>query len=552
MTPTTSQTPQSTPLEGRQAQKDLLRLSTAGSVDDGKSTLIGRLLYDSQSIYEDQLYAVSRASAGRSAGALDLSLLTDGLRAEREQGITIDVAYRYFATARRKFILSDTPGHEQYTRNMATGASTADVAILLIDARKGVLEQSRRHAYIASLLGIKELVIAVNKMDLIAYDGEQFNVIREQFSPVLTTMNFKNIYWIPVSALAGDNVVHRSHNMPWFGGQSLLDHLETIELPETRSFVPFRFPVQGVTHPNQDFRGYHGQIVSGHIATGDPVVLLPAQRRTHVESISTYDGVLADAFAPMPVTLVLRDQIDISRGDVIASATSLPFVSRDLLAKLIWFDERPLRQSYKYLIKHNTQLTRAEITAVRHRVNIHTFTQEEAGTLVMNEVGEVEISTAQPLVFDPYGENRQTGCAILIDPETNSTAAAVMLKTSISTQRKECSHVGAQRLAPLTVEERIALWGHRSALIELSGDETLAYRLEHWLIEHGCHGVVLKHWNQAASQLLQESGFIVISIAPTPTGTAIQINGLPDDEENAIEKIVDLLVQSNVLRSNIL
>jgi sulfate adenylyltransferase large subunit len=409
-----------------EARKDLLRFTTAGSVDDGKSTLIGRLLYDSRNVYEDQIRSVASASVNRSAGPLDFSLLTDGLRAEREQGITIDVAYRYFATARRKFIIADTPGHEQYTRNMVTGASTADLAIILVDARNGVLPQSRRHACIASLVGIPHFVVAVNKMDLVGYRQEVFEDIRSEFGEFLQKLGAPQVSFIPISALQGDNVVDRSANMRWYRGPSLLEHLETVELDGAQCAARFRFPVQRVIRPDLDFRGYAGQIASGSIRSGDQVFIASANRHTRVTRISTFNGDLAEAWAPMSVTLCLEDEIDISRGDLIAAGDE-PAASRHFEATLVWMNERPLDLSRRYLIKHTTQLVPSYISAVQHRVNIGTLEGEPASALEMNQIGLVSVDTLRPLYFDPYAVNPRTGCFIVIDAQSNATVAAGMV-----------------------------------------------------------------------------------------------------------------------------
>src|SRR4051812_1227970 len=351
----------------------LLRFSTAGSVDDGKSTLIGRLLYDSKGVYEDQLASVAKASANGSGGLIDLALLTDGLRAEREQGITIDVAYRYFSTPKRKFIIADTPGHEQYTRNMATGASTASLAIILVDARNGVLPQSRRHAFIASLLGIANIVVAVNKMDLVDFRQDVFEAIRAEFSAFCAQLGLSKPHFIPVSALGGDNVVEPSPNMPWFTGGSLLSHLETVPVAADRNLADMRFPVQYVLRPNLDFRGYAGQVASGFVRPGDDVMVLPSRRTSRVKSIVTYDGELSKAFPPMSVTVLLEDEIDISRGDLLAPPGNLPHVDRHLEATVVWMNARPLEPKRSYLLKHTTQQVRATVTAIRHRVDINSL-----------------------------------------------------------------------------------------------------------------------------------------------------------------------------------
>ncbi len=387
--------------------KDLLRLATAGSVDDGKSTLIGRLLHDARGAYEDQLKSVRRAD-----GVIDFALLTDGLRAEREQGITIDVAYRYFATSKRKFILADTPGHVQYTRNMATGASTADLAIILVDAKRGLTDQSRRHASIAALLGIRHFVIAVNKMDLVNFDYGVFDDIFRQFKPFLDSLGVIEPYFLPMSALLGENVVERSVNMPWFAGSPLLEHLETIEIEEP-VHAAFRMAVQRAVRPDQTFRGYAGQIASGVIRPGDEILALPSGRRSRVQRIVTYGGDLEVAHAPLSVTLTLEDEIDISRGAML-SAGAEPQNSRSIEARVVWFDEQPLDSSKEYLLKQTTQTIRAGV--------------ESAQILKMNDIGEVRIALAQPLFFDSYKSNRTTGSFMLIDRETNATAAAGMIK----------------------------------------------------------------------------------------------------------------------------
>jgi sulfate adenylyltransferase large subunit len=388
----------------------LLRICTAGSVDDGKSTLIGRLLYDSQAVYEDQVKSVQSATRNKTAGPIDFSLFTDGLRAEREQGITIDVAYRYFATARRKFILADTPGHEQYTRNMATGASTADVAILLVDARHGVKEQTRRHARIAHLLGISHFLLAVNKMDLLEYDRGVFDAIVDDFSGL---SGEATVTPIPMSALHGDNVTAASDRTPWFTGQSLLEFLETVDVEHRQASAPFRMPVQLVLRPDQEFRGYAGQIASGTIRPGDRITVRPSGWTSRVARIVTWDGDLELAHAPMSVTLVLEDELDISRGDVLAVGPV--HVHRRFTANVVWMDERPLDPRRVYLVKHNTRVATAEVDRA----------------LALNEIGTVTVTASQPLVFDSYVENRTTGSFVLIDPATNFTAGAGMILRSL-------------------------------------------------------------------------------------------------------------------------
>jgi sulfate adenylyltransferase large subunit len=388
----------------------LLRICTAGSVDDGKSTLIGRLLYDSRSVYEDQVHSVQKASRNRTAGPIDFSLFTDGLRAEREQGITIDVAYRYFATARRKFILADTPGHEQYTRNMATGASTADVAILLVDATHGVRVQSRRHAQIARLLGITDYVLAVNKMDLVGFDRDVFDGIVDEFVKILPGAH---LHAIPLSALHGDNVITKSDRTPWFEGQSLLEFLEAVVVDRDAASKPFRFPVQLVSRPNREFRGYAGQILSGTIRPGDSVTVLPSGKSTRIKRIVTWEGDLEVAQAPMSVTLVIDDEIDISRGDLISVGDAQ--VGQCFRADVVWMDERPLDPSRVYLLKHTTRTVTAEVDH----------------TLLLNQIASVTVSTTRPIMFDRYAENRGTGSFVVIDPATNFTAGAGMIAEAV-------------------------------------------------------------------------------------------------------------------------
>ncbi|MBM3819882.1 MAG: sulfate adenylyltransferase [Acidimicrobiia bacterium] len=411
----------------------LLRICTAGSVDDGKSTLIGRMLHDSQSVYEDQLQSVKSASKNRAAGPIDFSLFTDGLKAEREQGITIDVAYRYFATARRKFILADTPGHEQYTRNMATGASTADVAILLVDATHGVRVQSRRHARIARLLGITDFVLAVNKMDLVEFNRDVFDGISDEFEEILAGARY---HAIPLSALHGDNVTTMSERTPWFDGPPLLQFLETVHVTRDLTSLPFRFPVQLVIRPNDRFRGYAGQIASGTVRVGDAVTVWPSGRGARVNRITTYDGDLDMAFAPMSVTLTLDDEIDISRGDLLTiSRENPPDVGQTFEAEVVWMDERPLDPARVYLLKQAAKTVTAEINH----------------GLVLNQIGTVTVSTARPLVFDRYERHRGTGSFILVDPATHFTAGAGMIANAV---REGTAQAAA---APVSAAERIAL-----------------------------------------------------------------------------------------------
>lgn len=414
--------------------QEMLRFTTAGSVDDGKSTLIGRLLHDTKSVYEDQLAAVKKSRVNRAAnGHVDLSLLTDGLKAEREQGITIDVAYRYFSTSRRKFIIADTPGHEQYTRNMATGASTADVAVVLIDAkaylREGsLLPQSRRHTYIASLLGIPHVVAAVNKMDLVGYAEETFGAIRADFVEFASQLGLKSVTVIPVSALEGDNVVTQSTAMPWYDGPTLLEFLETVPLAAEGPNEPLRFPVQLVQRPDANFRGFAGQVARGILRAGDRVMALPSRRETAVSRIVTWDGDLLAAAHPQSVTVELEDEIDLSRGEMlVAVGQDLPDVTRRLRAMVVWMHEDPLVVGRTYIAKHTTRTVRATVKSIRYRVDVGSLDHANAESVTMNEIAEVELETSQPLFFDAYVESRTTGALILIDGVTNATVGAAMI-----------------------------------------------------------------------------------------------------------------------------
>jgi sulfate adenylyltransferase large subunit len=415
----------------RTRTSELLRFATAGSVDDGKSTLIGRLLHDSKAILEDQLEHVVRTSERRGDGYVNLALLTDGLRAEREQGITIDVAYRYFQTARRKFVIADTPGHEQYTRNMVTGASTADLSIILVDARKGVSEQTRRHAYIASLLRIPHLVVCVNKMDLVGYDEAVFDQIVEELTDWTARLDIADITFIPISALHGDNVVERSLEMAWYDGAPLLYHLEHVVIASDRNLTQIRFPVQWVIRPNSDqhhdYRGYAGQLAGGVLHPGDEVMVLPSGRRTEIAAIDTFEGPVDTAFPSMSVTLRLADELDISRGDMLVEPDDPPVAGRELEAMLCWMGEAPVRPGARLVIKHTTRTTRARVDALDYRVDVNTLGHVSADELVLNEIGRIRIRTGSPLIVDPYARNRTTGSFILIDEASNDTVAAGMV-----------------------------------------------------------------------------------------------------------------------------
>ncbi len=472
----------------QEREKDLLRFSTAGSVDDGKSTLIGRLLYDTQSVYDDQVRSIEGKGTA-APGQIDFALLTDGLRAEREQGITIDVAYRYFSTAHRKFIIADTPGHEQYTRNMATGASTADAAIVLVDASKGVLVQSRRHAYIASLLRVRHVLVAVNKMDLIGFDEAAFRAIEAEFSAVLDqiaadTGTPVERHFVPVSALAGDNVVHRSPAMPWYTGPSLLERLETLPSGQDTGSVPFRFPVQRVLRPGQSFRGFAGQIASGTVRPGDEVTVLPSNRSAKVERIVTWEGDLDEAGAPLSVTLVLDRELDIGRGDLIAAASARATIARSVKAAVVWMDQRPLDLSRRYLLKHTSQTVPAFPASIDYRTDLAALARVPAQALEMNDIGAVTVNLLRPIALDLYGDNRGTGAFILIDPESNSTVAAGMVTAAFSDVTTGIEDESAA-WGRVTAGEREARWGHRGGVLELSGSVALINAIERSLFAVG-------------------------------------------------------------------
>ncbi len=558
-------------------RRELLRFTTAGSVDDGKSTLIGRLLYDSKGVYEDQLAAVKNSRVNRSTGPIDFSLLTDGLKAEREQGITIDVAYRYFSTARRKFIIADTPGHEQYTRNMATGASTASLAVILIDARKGVLPQSRRHAYISWLLGIPRVVLAINKMDLVAFREDVFRHIAAEFDLFAADLDFKEIYRIPISALEGDNVVGRSGRTPWYQGPSLLEYLETTPVDSGLNTEELRFPVQHVIRPDLDFRGFAGQIASGTLRRGSPVMALPSGRTSRVKSIATYDGDLDQAFAPMSVTVCLEDEVDISRGDLLVDPERMPHVARRVNATLVWMHSAALTPGKQYLLKHTTRTVSATVTAILHKVDVNTLEPVPAGGLDLNEIGVVEIETKLPLHFDPYRRNRATGNFILIDGLSNLTVAAGMiLERSREKQVAEGSETFLGDVefdtTRVTPEERRARSGHRAVTIWLTARKEMAWLLERRLFERGClvHALaddVESRLMPELARMMNAAGLIVIcSVAyddPREQARALAMiggerflavaaSGLAAQDREAVEQICRMLQARGVLSGRML
>ncbi|WP_029008375.1 sulfate adenylyltransferase subunit CysN [Azospirillum halopraeferens] len=476
-----------------QENKDLLRFITCGSVDDGKSTLIGRLLYDSKQIFEDQLAALDKDSArwGTTGGAIDLALLTDGLQAEREQGITIDVAYRFFATDRRKFIVADTPGHEQYTRNMATGASTADLAVLLVDARKGVLTQTRRHSYIVSLLGIRHVVVAVNKMDLVGYDRSVFERIVAEYRAFADRLDIPHVTCIPLSALAGENVTTPGTAMPWWEGPALLPFLETVEVAAARTQAPLRFPVQWVNRPNQDFRGFSGTIVAGRVRPGDAVAVLPSARTSTVARIVTMDGDLEEAVAGQAVTLTLTDEIDVSRGDVIAAAGARPEVADQFAAHVVWMNDHAMMPGRGYLLQFGTHLVGGQITEIKHKVNVNTLEHTAGKRLELNEVGFCNLALDHPVPFDAYAECRETGSFILIDRVTNATLGCGTITFAL--RRAQNIH-----WQPMTVDKaaRAAAKGQKPCILWFTGlsgagKSTVANLVEKKLHAGGYHTYTL-------------------------------------------------------------
>ncbi|HVB33629.1 MAG TPA: sulfate adenylyltransferase subunit CysN [Patescibacteria group bacterium] len=516
----------------RDLNKDLLRFTTAGSVDDGKSTLIGRLLHDSKGVYEDQLASVKKSRINRSGGAIDFSLLTDGLRAEREQGITIDVAYRYFSTSRRKFIIADTPGHEQYTRNMATGASTADLAVILVDATKGLLPQTRRHLYIASLLGIPNVLAAINKMDLAGYREDVFRNLEAGFIELAGRLGVPFVQCIPISALEGDNVVERSGRMGWYSGPTLLGHLETVEIPRAEQAESLRFPIQFVIRPDATFRGFAGRVASGEIRPGDAVVALPSGRQTVVESIVSYDGNLDRAGPAESVVLTLRDQIDLSRGDMLVAPDAPPQVSSRFSAMVVWLNAQPLVAGRTYLLKHAGRHVKAKAARIRYAVDVNTLAHQPCRRVEMNDIAAVEIETTSPLYFDSYDLNRTTGSFILIDPLSNATVGAGMIREDISQQNADAAWRDPlevwSRNGNVTREERFRRHRHRSAVFSITGDLPFAELLDRSLFERGFETLIVKSEELPPDALrlflprLLSAGILVIlwSDGNSPRGSA--------------------------------
>jgi sulfate adenylyltransferase large subunit len=544
----------------RNLEKDLLRFTTAGSVDDGKSTLIGRLLHDSKSVFEDQLAAVKKSRINRSTGAVDFSLLTDGLRAEREQGITIDVAYRYFETPRRKFIIADTPGHEQYTRNMATGASTANLAVILIDSTKGVLAQTRRHTYIASLLGIPNVLVAINKMDLVDYSEDIFVKLQKDFDALAKQLAVPHVVTIPISALVGDNVVERGAHMPWYYGPTFLEHLETVPIRMETPSDAMRFPVQYVIRPDASFRGFAGPVASGVIRPGDPVVSLPSEQKSRVRSIVTFDGDAPEAFPPMSVTVTLEDEIDLSRGDMLVSPAHPPRVSRHFDAMVVWFNAEPTEPGKSYLLKHTSRTVRAKALKIHYRVNVNTLVQEPVSSLQMNDIAYVEFETVSPLFFDPYTQNRITGSFILIDPISNATLGAGMIRADLADQTV-VDAVSGQELVPVAATERYKRHGHYPALIVMEDNPALATRLEralfddHFEVLHVSGDALPVSTLESQYAAFESAGLVVIyscdALSPETKHKLGALAGdrffdfsvlqLPTEEHEAVQKILSLL-----------
>lgn len=545
----------------RDEKKDLLRLLTAGSVDDGKSTLIGRLLFDSKKLYEDQLDALERDTKrfGNAGENIDYALLLDGLKAEREQGITIDVAYRYFSTNNRKFIIADTPGHEQYTRNMITGGSTANLAIILVDARTGVITQTRRHTYLISLLGIKHVVLAVNKMDLVDYSREVFDKIVSDYKKFAAPLSIPDINYIPLSALKGDNVVDHSDNMKWYTGQSLLDFLETVHIDSDQNFDDFRYPVQHVLRPNLDFRGFSGKVASGIVRKGDEVMALPSGKTSRVKAIHTYDGELDFAFPPQSITITLEDEIDLSRGEMLVHPDNLPRVERNFEAMLVWMDENAMDPQKQFFIKHTTNLTRVRIDQIRYKVDVNTMEQSMVDHLTLNEIGRVVFTSNKPLFFDPYKKNKNCGSFILIDPITNNTSAVGMiidkvnaldLSSNITEEDRQQMGTG-HSIVPVSLREK--LYEQQGHIFRITGNKEakneFAYTLERRLFDIGKTVIVLdkddlgiddQKLEEIAASLCRQS-IIVICIADKHFAGATNITAESKTTASAVEDVINSL-----------
>ena len=519
--------------------KELLRFLTCGNVDDGKSTLIGRLLHDSKMIYEDQLAAVqadSVKSGTTGAGKIDLALLVDGLQAEREQGITIDVAYRYFSTATRKFIIADTPGHEQYTRNMATGASTCDLAIILIDARYGVQTQTKRHSFIASLLGIQHIIVAINKMDLKDYSEATFNEIKQTYLDFTSTLDLHDICFIPMSALDGDNVVNASENMPWYTGVPLMEALNSIEIANDHNFNDARFPVQYVNRPNLDFRGFCGTVASGVFRKGDLITALPSGKSSKIKSIVTYDGDLDQAFPPMAVTLTLEDEIDISRGDMlIGTEQQAPIVADQFKATIVWMTEKALTPGRQYIIKLATRSVSGSVALIHHRIDVNTLEHHDAQALQLNEIGSCTVNVNAPVVFDAYKTNKGTGAFIIIDRLSNSTVGAGMITGVCEEQSRN----------PVSSEERAARYSQKPTSIALIGlaSKDNAYLLERKLFDNGHATTVLETPNSALILAIKNTGLLGLCVNVSADQADISFN----TDQQSIDDIYSALKEQNIV-----
>jgi bifunctional enzyme CysN/CysC len=519
--------------------KELLRFLTCGNVDDGKSTLIGRLLHDSKMIYEDQLAAVqadSVKSGTTGAGKIDLALLVDGLQAEREQGITIDVAYRYFSTSTRKFIIADTPGHEQYTRNMATGASTCDLAIILVDARYGVQTQTKRHSFIASLLGIKHIFVAINKMDLVGYSEDTFKKIQQDYLDFTDSLDLHDICFIPLSALDGDNVVNPSENMPWFTGQPLMEALNSVEIANDHNFSDARFPVQYVNRPNLDFRGFCGTVASGVFKKGDLITALPSGKSSRIKAIVTYDGELQEAYPPMAVTLTLEDEIDISRGDMlIGNEQHSTIVADKFVATIVWMDEKALTPGRQYTIKLATRSVSGSIALIHHRIDVNTLEHHDAVDLQLNEIGSCTLAVNAPVVFDVYKNNKGTGAFIIIDRLTNGTVGAGMITGATDDENQHT----------VSTEERAARYSQKPIAISLSGVASLdvAYKLERKLFDNGHATTVLETTNAELVNAIKKAGLICLCVTDSVDFSDLHF----DTNQQAIDDIYSALKEQKVV-----
>ena len=523
--------------------KELVRVFTAGSVDDGKSTLLGRLLFDSKLIYEDHLSSLEKDSrrVGSAGDGIDYALLLDGLKSEREQGITIDVAYRYFSTPRRKFVLADTPGHVHYTRNMATGASTANVALLLVDARKGVLEQTRRHAFIASLLGVQHLVLLVNKMDLVEFSQQVFDSIRRDFAGFATRLETRDLRFLPISAREGDNVVKASVRMPWYTGPSLLHLLENVHVASDRNLIDMRFPVQYVQRRTSEFRGYSGTVASGVLRQGDAVMVLPSGRRSRVRSIVTYDGDREAAFPPMAVTVTLEDELDVSRGDLLVHPKNTPRQDRELEAMVVWMSERPLRAGQRYLVRHGTREVPGLVESLRYRVNVDSLRQEPAEELALNEIGRLHLETTRALAYDPYARNRSMGAFVLVCPETHGTVGAGMLVDRVTLEGPGSvppaqvlpeRQVGAAERADRQAHGAGVVWVHGARRAERLA---LAYAVEREVFDRGGDLVVLDTQELGSDlgspQVERSARALAARLAASGRLVLVVSRGLPEEDE---------------------